>query len=145
MFKEKKFGDNKRQSFQIVMGLKEGYDSGKIHTKEDVKVFIHQWMEARLTAGLPIITGGILFPGTVVYTWSWGVSKAQFNAEEVVVFAGEINPLYNTNLNNSDALGTLKDLTRFLGEQLNQTRMYLTYMDEIFIFENDKATHPTGK
>ncbi len=142
-FIQKQVKNNQRRSFQINIGLEEGYGTNKRHTAQDVLDLIGQWMIQRIEAGLPVITGGMLLSGLMVYAWDSETTGVKVNQEDAVLFVGEVNPLYSGDLEDVQVREILFDLAGNLGDQLNQTRMYVMYLDEIFILQNDKAVHPT--
>ena len=144
MFSEKKLKSNVRRQFQIVIGLKEGYGSAVVHSIADVEDVIRDWMVAKMAGRLPTITGGILIPGTTIYAWNSSATGIVANSEETALFVGEINPLYNAGLSDELAIASLRDLAETIGTELNQTRMYVSYRDEVRIYENDGQAHPTG-
>ena len=144
MFKEKDLKTDQRRPFQIVIGLKEGYGSGIVHSVDDVRKIIKSWMIEALGNNQPTITGGILIPGTALYAWNSGATGVMANEEETLLFIGEINPLYNADMTDDQAVKCLKSLATRLGEKLNQTRMYVSYRDTIRIYQNDGQVHPTG-
>jgi len=144
MFTEKPLKSNQRRPFQIVIGLMEGYGSNIVHTVEDVKKIIKDWMAETLVSQPMTISGGTLIPGTTVYGWNSTSTGVATNEEETVLFVGEINPLYCSDMSNMQAIELLKSLATTLGDKLNQTRMYVSYCDEIRIYQNDGQSHPTG-
>ena len=144
MFSEKKLKSNVRRSFQITIGLKEGYGSDVVHSIEDVKTIIKDWMVAKMAGRLPTITGGIVVSGTTLYAWNSSATGIVANEEYTALFIGEINPLYNADMSDELAIASLRDLAETLGAKLNQTRMYVSYRDEVRIYQNDGQAHPTG-
>lgn len=134
-----------RRSFQINIGLMEGYSSGILHTKEEVLDLISLWMRNRMAAKLSCITGGTLIPGTMLYAWDSEATGLVVNREEVVLFVGEVSPFYNADLSDVEAVNALKDLASFLGEKLNQSRMYVMFKSLIWILQNDEIPHPLEK
>ena len=144
MFVEKKASSNERKSFQIVIGLTEGYGTNAVHTKDEVVGLIKDWLTHHVSVRVrPCITGGTLIPGTTVYAWKSPGTGLVANDEEVLLFVGEVNTLYSFGVPDGEILRVLKELASYLGTTLNQSRMYMTYRDQIFLLQNDKIGHPT--
>lgn len=135
-----------RRSFQITVGLMEGYGTKRSHTAMKVENLVEKWMKTRMEAGMPVLTGFVISPKQkMVYGWKSPATGVKTNREDVVSLSGIVNPLYSADLSNDAAIELLKDLASFIGERLAQTRMYIEYMDTVIIIQNDNATHPTEK
>ena len=142
-FTRKALKDNKRRSFQINIGLREGYDSKVVHNEDKVIDLIGRWMFMKMTESSRCLTGGVLLSGPMIYAWNSSPTGVKVNIEDTILFVGEVNPLYSADLHDSEVISLLEDLASFLGEELNQTRMYIMYMDQIIILQNDNIDHPT--
>lgn len=143
MFSQKILKSNRRRPFQIVIGLMEGYGSTIIHSVDEVKQIIKDWMAETLVSQPMTITGGTLIPGTTIYAWNTELTGVKTNEEQTVLFVGEINPLYCSDMSDEQAIECLKSLATRLGENLNQTRMYVSYCDTIYIYQDNRQDHPT--
>ncbi len=143
MFSEKFRGP--ARAFQITIGLTEGYGTNVRHTPQEVLDGIEEWMKKRMKAGLPIVTGGILIGGPMLYAWKSEATGIQTNQEDCVIFSGDVNPLYSAGLSDEDVVLILNDLSDFLGERFNQTRMYSKFKGDLIIRQNTKTAHPTEK
>ena len=99
-----------------------------------------------MEADLPVLTGFVISPKKrMVYGWKSSATGVKTNREDTVLLSGIVNPLYSADLSDDSAVELLKDLAGFIGERLNQTRMYIEYMDTVVITQNGQATHPTEK
>lgn len=136
-----------RRSFTVTCGLRVGYDASAVtHTTEEAIRAVLENLKSRAAAGLPYLTGTVT-TGEVVYAWPEGPGKAGGGHEPVVLYQGEVNPLYN-----KDLLGDCKavedilnELGSTLGVALGQTRIYLAYDGQMWILEKEKeAVTPTG-
>jgi hypothetical protein len=143
MFSEKFRGP--RRSFQMTIGLTEGYGTDIRHTPQEVLDAIGEWMKGNMEADRPTLTGGMRIDGPMLYGWNSEATGVQTNQEDSVIFMGEVNPLYSADLSDEQVVLLLKDLANFVGERFNQTRMYFTYREELLILQNDKTVHPTEK
>ncbi len=138
-------GSGKRRSFELTVGLREGYDDqGKTHDLAEAQDLAVEWLKARAAAGKPFLPG-TFFQGEVCYAWPEGPGKAGGGHEPVALYRGEVNPIYNAETTDEGAKGILTDLASFLGERLGQARVYLVYCDEVIIFQKEKVTTPTGE
>jgi hypothetical protein len=81
----------------------------------------------------------------VCYAWPDGPGKSGGGHEPVVQYRGEVNPLYCAEMTDAEVEGTLLSLGNFLGEQLGQVRVYLTYRDETFILQKESKVTPMGE
>ncbi len=145
MFREKRLVSSERRSFQITIGLMEGYNTGVVHTYQEVLDLINIWMRNRMRSGSSCITSGTLINGTMLYTWNSEATGIVTNQENVVMFVGEVNSIHNPGLSDDDAVVALKDLATFLGGVLKQTRMYIMFKKRIIVLENTEVVHPTAK
>ena len=79
----------------------------------------------------------------MLYGWDSSATGVVVNQEDTVLFIGDINPLYNEDMCFDEVEEILKELARFIGEKLNQCRMYVMLQDRLWILQNDKIPHPT--
>lgn len=133
-----------RRSFQLNIGLEEGYDGLIVHTSEDVERLIAEWMRGRMKDRLSLVTGGTVITGNMLYAWQSGSQAGRVNTEPTAIFFGEINPIYNAKMADEEAIEALTDLATFIGRALRQVRMYLLYKEEIIVLQDAARTHPTG-
>ncbi len=144
MFKLMQLKSLERRSFQLTVGLEEGYGTGIKHTIEEVKALIGKWLEARRTSGQKSLSGSVS-DKTMIYAWDVPAGGVKVANEDIAVFSGEVSPVYCADYSDADVEAVLFDLAVFLGETLKQTRMYVAYKDRIHVLENDQAPHPTRK
>lgn len=147
MFEEKELKSHTRRSFQITIGLTEGYESTVRHTKEEVIILIGEHNRERLNSDECkfCVLGGMLVPATVVH--SRNVEKAQHEmvTEDVLLFMGDISPVYHSDVTDAEVVEALKSLASYLGEKLHQGRMYVTYGNNIFVLHNPAMKRPAGR
>lgn len=120
--------DRARRSFQIVIGLYEGYNEGKTYSAEEGQRVITAWLIAQKNAGKPYLPGQLI-QGTMLYVHEGP------HAEPVLTYMGEVSPLYNSMLKDEEVIEALSELAGRLAEELKQVRVYLMYRDQIFILE----------
>ncbi|HEU5114204.1 MAG TPA: hypothetical protein VFT82_00380 [Candidatus Paceibacterota bacterium] len=144
MFVPLELKSNVRRSFQISIGLEEGYGSGIRHTKREVEHLIGEWIKSRMEKGEKSVAGAVV-PGTMIYAWNSPLAGVLVNFEDLVFFVGDVSPLYCADYTDDEVKEVLRDLASFLGEALKQTRMYVAYRDEMAIYQDDKTLHPTGR
>lgn len=140
MFKVLKAGQLK--PFKIVLGLVEGYGSNTIREVKEVEDLIEEWMRDRIQKGLFFLTGNVV-AGNLVYAWPTK-NDPMSTTEPSATFLGDVNPIYNSDISDEDILSALRELAGFLGTKLNQTRVYLSYLDRIEILEDEERVHPTS-
>jgi hypothetical protein len=128
---------NTRRSFRVTCGLREGYAERAItHTVGEFKEYLKVWMVDRGKGGMSYLTGTVI-AGDVVYAWSdGGIYKA--DEEPAAVFQGEVSVLYNADLTDEEVTGLLNDLGAYLGNALNQYRVYISYRDETWVLQQEK-------
>ena len=134
-----------RRSFSLTVGIRPGYLGG-VHPKalEEGIGIAEAWMKERAVKGLPYLTGTIV-RGDVVYAWPEGEGKAGSGTEPVAIFQGEVSPLYNKNLKDGDVVDLLVELASRFGNELEQTRVYMSYKDETLILQAHQTKTPTGE
>lgn len=118
-----------RRSFEMVIGLQEGYKGKKLHSMELVEKLIGKWLVKQKRTGKPYIPGRLDY-NTMLYVHD------DLIVEPVAIYKGEINPIYNFRLSDKAAIVALTELAQILADELKQTRIYLSYRDKLFILEN---------
>jgi hypothetical protein len=121
--------DQLRRSFQMIIGLHEGYHEGKTYSIEDGQRVITTWLIAQKNAGKPYLPGQLI-QGTMLYVHEGP------HTEPVLTYMGEVSPLYNSTLTDEKVIEALSELAGRLAEEFKQVRIYLMYQDQIFILEN---------
>ena len=122
-----------KRSFTITVGLKEGYNSKNIilHDIEELIVASLKWMQERSVLCREFLPG------------MWKTAKMCYVHDEeqiqepVAIFSGDVNHLYNSDLEDWEAEKTLNELASILGSTTNQTRVYLTLCDKMWILEKE--------
>ncbi len=117
-----------KRSFQITIGLREGYKNGKLHTIKEVEKIIGKWLLEQKFANKPYLAGTIT-RSTVVYAHKTVIT------EPVAIYDGNVNPLYMQNFNDKKIVESLTEIVEILMKKLNQTRIYFSYLDQIYIAE----------
>lgn len=141
----KVIGCGNRRSFEITVGLKEGYgDEGKTHGLEEAVDLTVEWLKTRAASSMLFLPGTFL-QGDVCYAWPESPGSAGGGHEPVVVYRGEVNPLYNANTTDEEAKSALIELASFLGSKFGQVRVYLVYCDEVILLQAEKGVTPTGE
>ena len=136
--------EGERRCFAVVVGLKEGYDEGaREHAIFEVTGFILDWMKRRAAAGRPFVTGAVT-QARALYAWPAGPGRSDGISEPVAIFQGELSVIYNREMSDREALDLLVDLASLLGEQLNQTRVYVSYRDAALVLQHGAKATPTG-
>lgn len=139
----KKICEGPLRSFKIVIGLVEGYGrEAKGHTIDEVIDIALDHLKRRADAKLPFLSG-IVVPGNVCYAWKKDDNnEAESRTEPTAIYQGEVSPLYNKDLSDEDALEMLREMALEFAERLNQTRMYVSFLDKIYLFEREGTSHP---
>jgi len=144
MYKMVKGSRGEARIFSLTVGLKEGYESSTVHTVEEAVTLIENYLKQRAAENKPFLTG-IITSGMVVYAWPEGQGQAGGGNEPEIIFSGEVTPLYLSSLKDTEVEEFLNDIAAYLGEKLNQTRIYLRYKSEVWILQREDSTTPTGE
>ena len=134
------------RAFALTVGLQEGYGDGEnviVHSVEEAVTLLESYLKQKAAKGEPFLTG-IVSEGTVVYAWPEGPGKSGSGHEPQIVFSGEVTPLYLSDLSDGEVEEFLNGLASFLGEKLNQTRVYVKYRSETWIIQKEGANTPSG-
>jgi hypothetical protein len=114
----------------MSIGLIEGYSGSKLHTLQEAEQIVMDWLASQLASGKTYL------PGRFDYNRMLYAHHVKAVAEETAVYEGEVSPLYNSKVSDKKVTATLIELATLLAKKLKQTRIYLTYRDEIFILED---------
>jgi hypothetical protein len=120
-----------KRSFSITVGLNEGYDSPCSHNIYELIWECIDWMIDRVEKNLPYLPG-MWKTADMCY-----VHNGHQIIEPVAIFCGEVNHLYNSNLKDNDIEEMLNELASVLGSTTNQTRVYLSFCDKMWILEKE--------
>jgi len=125
---ERKLGSVMEQkSFQITFGLRAGYEGeGADYSLNDALKLVGQWMSARVSRGLPILTG-MVSDTTLVYPVRNAADGSRVTKELSGVFSGSLSPRYDKGRSDREVTDTLNDLAMFLGRGLCQKRVYVSF------------------
>lgn len=131
--------------FAITVGLQEGYNLGeKTHSVAEVTKIIEAYLRGLAESNRRFLNG-VVTTGNVVYAWpSNDTGPADATHEPVVVFSGEVNPLYNVAMRQSEIEYFLNTLAQQLGEALNQTRVYVAFDGQMWILQKEGSTSSAG-
>jgi hypothetical protein len=119
------------RSFRLVIGLREGYEGGILHSTDEVVQAIGQWLAHQRQSG------GIYLPGSVTLS-TMVYARRSDNAvihEPVALYDGEVSPEYNADKSDEQILTALQDLSGFLSRAFKQQRVYLRYRETLLILE----------
>jgi len=122
----------KKKTFEISFGLRKGYkEDAETSSIADAIDLVKIWAQTRIDAGLPILTGYV-DDKMLVYPVRKGqlVGKFYVTAEPGGVFTGSLSPKYDQGRSDKEVKETLSDLARFLGTELGQERMYISYCNK---------------
>lgn len=128
------------REFIITVGLSSGYGKEKIFPPQAVAEAAMEWMRLRIKDGRPFLTGSCM-EGTVCYAYP-ASSGPISQSEPVVLFSGEVVPLYNRNLKHESVIEALNDLAAHLGRATEQTRVYVRYLDHTWILQKKGKETP---
>ena len=121
-----------KRSVTITVGLKEGYNPGdKLHEIEELMKESTNWMKKRTEISEPYL------PGMWKTVEMCYVHDGEEVWEPVAIFSGEVNHLYNSNLDDWEIEKMLNKLASILGSTTNQTRAYLSFCDKTWILEKE--------
>jgi len=120
-----------QKSFQITFGLRSGYKGeGADFTLADAENAIREWMQARVKAGLPIVTG-MVAPVTLLYPVRNVMDEdgTRVTAEKSAVFSGSLSPKYDKGRSDLEVVDTLNSLAKHIGLVLRQKRVYVSFVN----------------
>jgi hypothetical protein len=118
----------KKKSYKITFALKEGYSpEGKVHPVKDAAKIIRSWMEERLAADRPVLSG-ILQEGQLFFPAVNG-SKEAVTVSPTAVYYGELSSPEENKRKNKEVKETLESLAGRLKADLKQESVYLIYRD----------------
>lgn len=121
--------DMKKKSYKITFDLKEGYSgNGKEYSFEFAEKIVQEWMETRLSAGHPIVTG-LLQNGSLFYP-SPGKEKRTITIAHSAIFTGELSSAYDVKRKRREVKSTLESLALTIKQKLKQEAVFIIYRDE---------------
>lgn len=147
MAKYKQVPSHYRESprFEITAGLREGYGADAVtHSTEEATAVVLEYLKDCVANGRHYLTGTIS-SGEVVYAWPEGEGRSGGGHEPVVVYSGNVSPLYNARTGEYEVREFLDDLASVLGNALGQTRVYVVYRDEMRVLQREDSETPTGE
>ena len=145
MYKTVPGSRGERRSFQITVGLAEGYGpTAKTHAPAEVVELVLGHLKTRAADGRPYLTGTVS-AGEVVYAWPEGPGKSGGGREPNATYSGEVSPLYNKDLGDEQVVEILNDLASELGSALGQTRVYVAFGHETWVLQKEDTATPTGE
>lgn len=125
----------KKKTFEISFGLRKGYkEDAETSSIEDVVNLFKNWIQIRKDSGLPILTGYI-DNKMLVYPVRKGEHQGRITAEPGGIFSGSLSPKYDKGRSDAEVKDTIFDLARFLGTELCQERIYLSYCDKQYTID----------
>lgn len=137
-----------RRPYTITLGMHPGYETGVDafaaswpRTRERAAVTAALgWMAGRAVTGRPYLTGNFQ-RGVLSYAWASG-PLAETRAEHSLTFSGCASPEHHRDLGNGDIEAMLNELADAMGAALDQTRVYVSYRDDIWIRQANGKTTP---
>lgn len=116
-----------QKTFQITFGLRQGYaERAVVHSLDDAHYAIEEWMNARVVAGLPVVTG-MTSPVTLFYPVRNGEDGRRIVQESSAIFVGSLSPKYDKGRSDTEIVETLNALAQHLGATLGQKRVYVSF------------------
>lgn len=116
-----------QKSFQITLGLREGYMEGTPeHSFADAEKAYREWMQNRVEKKLRIITG-LLDTMTLTFPVRTGEEGFRVTQEPGVMLTGSLSPHYDKGRSDHEVIACLNDLAQHLGAALGQARVYVSF------------------
>lgn len=126
---QKRLSENamEQKKFEITFGLQKGYTAeGGVLTIEQARGFVKEWIEIQITNQQPFLTG-MLDSMHLVYPVRNGESGKRVIEEPGAIYSGSLSPNYDKGRNDQEVVETLNSLARFIGQRMEQKRVYLSY------------------
>lgn len=119
----------KKKSYKITFDLKEGYsEKGKEYPFQFAEKVVQEWMQTRLSAGYPIVTG-LLQRGSLFYP-SPEKEKRTITIAHSAIFTGELSSAYDVQRKKKEVKSTLESLASTIKQKLKQEAVFIIYRDE---------------
>lgn len=116
-----------QKSFQITFGLRRGYEGDSAdHSVADADIAILEWMMARVTTGLSVVTG-MSSSATLFYPVRNTEDGSRVTRESSAIFTGSLSPKYDKGRSDLEVVDTLNSLASHIGLALGQKRIYVSY------------------
>lgn len=124
------------KSFALTIGMREGYEAdAKIYHLSDIEQVIAQWMKGRIDQKLSIITG-MLQSSTLLYpVRNNNEDGSRIITEPTCEYTGTLSAKYDADRTDAEVIQTISDLARWVGEKMNQKRVYCTYCDQQWVVD----------
>ena len=117
-----------KKSYKITFALKEGYGpKGKVHRLADASNVFRLWMEHRLDAGKPVVSG-LLQEGQLFFPAVKG-SKDLVTVSPTAVYYAELAYPEEQRRKNKEVKQTLESLALSLKAALKQESVFIIYRD----------------
>ncbi|MEI6553806.1 MAG: hypothetical protein WCO09_04505 [bacterium] len=121
--------------FQIIIDHKIGYGSNSsVITRKGLVSLVTKYLKERAANGLPFLSGAVI-SGDRCYAWPTVKGGAVAENEPVSIYTGDASLQYHPNLSDADVLAILNDMAAMLAEKLQQSRIFLSYMDKMYVFQ----------
>lgn len=127
----------KKKMFEVSFGLRKGYaEDAETSTIDDAISVVKKWIQIRLDNQLPILTG-FMDDKVLIYPVRNGKAGSDFRptAEPGALFSGSLSPKYDKGRSDEEVKETLGSLALFLGKELKQERVYLSYCDRQWVID----------
>ena len=121
-----------QRSFRMTIGLDEEYGRDKIHLVQEVEKIIGEWLVMQKETGRPYLPGEIR-ASRILYA-----RGKKCRTKAVVIYEGNANVLDGEMVLESNLVTAFRELAEIFMEKLMQFRIYLTYMDKCYVFQNVK-------
>lgn len=124
-----------QKTFQITFGLRAGYEGeAQIFQWSHATDAVADWQQARVNAGLPIVTG-YTTEITLVYPVRNGEAANRITKEKSGMYAGSLSPKYDIGRSDEEVIDTLSSLASHIGLCLKQKRVYFSYHGKQWVID----------
>jgi hypothetical protein len=118
-----------RKNFKITVSLKEGYEAGaRRHRINAVEKAIAAWMERRLEAKQPVLSG-FLHEGKLLFP-AKEKQSASVAIEPTAIFEGELSSPEDVKRSDKEVKETLDGLAQILKSKLKQQSVFISYRND---------------
>ena len=123
-----------RRDFRISVGLREGWDEGRVFDVSEAVRTARAWMKRRVESGQPALSG-MFTRAEVTYAWPRDDGTVGSDREPVALFTGEAVHAYLGHLSDAAIEAMLNELATELGAALGQERIYVAFADRTWILD----------
>ncbi len=141
-FEDDRVSSMHKRSFEVTFGLWSGYSEAHgASTLEDAQRCVGEWMEQQVVNELPVLSG-FLQSSVMIYPLRNAKNlnenePMRVAREPSVVYRGELSPKYDASRTDEEVVATLKSLAKFVGQGLNQRRVYFSFLERQYTIDID--------